>query len=486
MGRNKLTEAEVQIRLQEGRNYKRLYFEMKTSRDELKAENIKLKAEIRTLQDQLATQAIQIAELQTMVFGRKKKPPNSGSPKDNQLKPEPKTRGSKSYRRPTPLKTAITTEVAVPLPEQCSCGGCFESSTITMHDRYIEDIPLPNLTENYQAHLVTKYVIARGICSACGKATASQDLGGAEVALGPNVRLLITHLITIVGLSYSQTTSLLLGLYGLSVSGGEIANILRKQHQLWLPAYEQLKADIRAAPITHYDETPWKIQQSDNTGYAWVMSAAGSPKTAFHLTTSRGTRHARDLHADTQEDSVHITDDYAPYRNLVGQQQLCWAHPYRNARDLDTNHNVPDEQKEYVHEWYEDFKDIYKILRIYLDQPYDKTTRMTQATELWESIQAIANKPAPKAGEPDKLRRLKAQLLRAGKDRWFTCLLKDTPCDNNRAERDIRPLVLKRKRSFGSQTEQGAKALSTVLSICTTTWRSNPEGYFKALASVGV
>ena len=90
-----------------------------------------------------------------------------------------------------------------------------------------------------------------------------------------------------------------------------------------------------------------------------------------------------------------------------------------------------------------------------------------------------------KAGEPDKLARLKAQLTRAGKDRLFICLPKDTPCDNNRAERDLRQLVLKRKRSFGSKTKRGAQVLSTVLSICTTTWRSNQTGYFKTLAALG-
>jgi hypothetical protein len=87
--------------------------------------------------------------------------------------------------------------------------------------------------------------------------------------------------------------------------------------------------------------------------------------------------------------------------------------------------------------------------------------------------------------EPAKFANLKAQLQRAGQAKLFTCLMKDTPCDNNRAERDLRQLVLKRKRSFGSKTERGAKILATVLSICTTTWRSNPAGYFATLASAG-
>jgi hypothetical protein len=113
--------------------------------------------------------------------------------------------------------------------------------------------------------LVTKYVVERGKCLKCGKAatsispTTSQpwDLGGAQVALGPNVHLLVCHLVSVVGLSYAQTTGLLLSLYDIHVTDGEIARMLRKQHTTWTPSYNQLKADIRASPVVHADETPW-------------------------------------------------------------------------------------------------------------------------------------------------------------------------------------------------------------------------------------
>jgi hypothetical protein len=143
------------------------------------------------------------------------------------------------------------------------------------------------------------------------------------------------------------------------------------------------------------------------------------------------------------------------------------------------------EQLPYVQQWYEQFAAIYEDLRLYLTEPYDEVVRATQASELWQRVLAIAQQPIPWEGEPQKLTKLKAQLVRVGQNRLFTCLVKDTPCDNNRAERDLRQLVLKRKRSFGSQTEKGAQALATILSLCTTTWRLQPCDYFKALAQLG-
>lgn len=477
----KLSDKVIAARMVELRNLRKLHAATR-KREKLKDARItELETTVTQQQATIETLLIQVAELQTMVFGKKRKPP-TGHYVPELPKPEPKPRSKDSYRRPIPPAHVITSEEPVPLPETCKCGGRF--TNITSHDRYEEDIPLPELTEDYQAHLVTKYVIERGVCVSCGKVCSGKNLGGQAVTLGPNVRLLICHLVTVVGLSYAQVIQLVSSLYELHLTDGEIANVLSKQHEVWRPVYEQLKADVRASPVKHYDETPWKIVSSDNTGYAWVMSASGSPNTVFHLATSRGSRNARDLHGDSNPNGIHITDDYGPYRNLSGQQQLCWAHLYRCIRDLRRNENLPKEQLPYVKCWYEGFASIYQDLRSYLAEPYVVALRQRQSDELWQYIKALANHSAPDEGEPDKLTRLKAQLLRAGKDRLFTCLVANTACDNNRAERDLRPLVLKRKRSFGSKTEKGAKALSTVLSICTTTWRTNPSNYFATLAAI--
>jgi transposase len=476
------------------RNLRSLHAHDRKQITELRTDNQELRQLLTQALEQNKTQAIQIAELQTMVFGKKKRPPMGGTPIGADLTAEAKkVRSKDSYRRPIPPASAVTKEVALPLPTVCACGGSFDLVTISTHERYEEDIPLPELTPGYQAKLVTKYVIVRGVCLKCGKATVAEgkDLGGAQVSLGPNVRLLVCHLISVVGMSYSQVANLILSLYGLHVTDGEIANMLRKQHIAWTPSYNQLKADIRAAPVVHGDETPWPIQDLQGAGYAWNLCDAGSPKVCFALEQSRGAAQAQKLFGkDTDHPfvGVRITDDYGPYRNpeLPGQQQLCWAHLYRCIRDVRYNANLPEEQLPYVTQWYARFAGIYQDLRQCLEQPYNEVVRATQATELWQRVQALASQPEPKGvGEPQKLTKLKAQLIRAGQDRLFVCLTKDTPCDNNRAERDLRQLVLKRKRSFGSKSEKGAQALATILSLCTTTWRTTPQGYFKSLALLG-
>lgn len=190
----KLTDQQIKERLIEGQNYKRLYCELKRKYDkvtgELKADNKALRQLVVLQQAQLEKQAIQIAELQTMVFGKKKRPPTGGTPIAPDLFSVAKQpRDKASYRRAVPPASAVTQEVVLPLPEACAGGGSFDPKSVTTHDRFVEDIPLPELTSGYQALLVTKYVISKGQCNRCGKATTGNDtdLGGAQVALGFNV-----------------------------------------------------------------------------------------------------------------------------------------------------------------------------------------------------------------------------------------------------------------------------------------------------------
>jgi len=454
---------------------------LKTINAKLRVKVAELEATVASQQARLDTQAIQIAELQTMVFGKRRQPPTGTSqPPGNKPDTPPAPRTASSYRRPIPPDSSVTRTETNSAPGYCQCGG--ELTSVTAHERYVQDIPLPDLTDGYQATLTTKYVVERGICDRCGKATSGRDLGGAMVALGPNVRLLVCHLISTVGMSYSQVRQLFTGLYRLDISDGEIAGILATQSRQWQPSYQRLAADVRGAPVVHADETPWPIQQLEGLGYAWAMCPAGSTKVYFSLEGNRGAVHAQNLFGPNFT-GVRISDDYAPYRTLPGSQQLCWAHLYRCIRDLRYNPNLPEQQLPAVVEWYEAFAAIYEDLRLYLAEPFDLQRRTSQADQLWHRLQPLL---VPSPDDPDKLVRLKAQLTRAGQGKLFICLPKDTPSDNNRAERDLRGLVLKRKRSFGSRTPKGARALGVVLSICLTTWRTNPENCFRVLAALGV
>ena len=49
------------------------------------------------------------------------------------------------------------------------------------------------------------------------------------------------------------------------------------------------------------------------------------------------------------------------------------------------------------------------------------------------------------------------------------------PAENNRAERELRPLVIARKLSFGSQSDAGVQTREVLMSVLLTLKKRNPN-----------
>ncbi|QQS19773.1 hypothetical protein IPL85_05925 [Candidatus Saccharibacteria bacterium] len=109
----KLSDDVITARMVELRNLRKLHAHDRIQIAELKAENKELRQLLNQALEQNKTQAIQIAELQTMVFGKKKRPPTGTAvPVQPEIQKLPRTKAS--YRRPIPPATAIMNEVVIP------------------------------------------------------------------------------------------------------------------------------------------------------------------------------------------------------------------------------------------------------------------------------------------------------------------------------------------------------------------------------------
>jgi Transposase IS66 family len=477
----KLSDKEIKQRLIEGRNYKRLYFELKVKYDEQAKEIRQLKAENDALKQQLTdtteTLSAQIAELQTMVFGRKQKP-RSGS---HSNRPPTQPRDKDSYRRPKPDESEVTSTEHLPIHACNHCGGKLIDKE--EHIRYVEDIVLAALNALDQFKTVEKQTIERGYCVPCGKWSSAKDLRGQAVTIGPHVRTLICYLITLRDHSYDQVIHILWDLYQFKITEGEITTILDARRLELLPEYEKLKEKIRAGPAVHMDESRWKIQ-AEHAGYAWSMSNPGSPDVVFKLADNRGGGNARDLLGENYQ-GVGITDRYKAYKHLfevtredgsiVSNHQICWAHLQRTAKDLTHLVCLSKAKQRHVTRFYTRLASIYAAIRQYQAEPFAASKREEQqATLLKQTIQLCR----PSKQDPKKLADLKAGILEY-QDCLFLCLTVDgIPADNNRVERDIKQLVIKRRKSLGSKTTKGARTLEVLLSVCLSLYNRDRDNFF--------
>ena len=55
------------------------------------------------------------------------------------------------------------------------------------------------------------------------------------------------------------------------------------------------------------------------------------------------------------------------------------------------------------------------------------------------------------------------------------------PCDNNKAERMIRPMVIKRKISFGTKTKRTSDNFSVIASVFMTYWKKYEGSFFSQM-----
>lgn len=442
-----------------------------------KERNALLERENRLLREMNAEQAkaieslrLRIEELEKMVFRKKKAKTEEEPEKDDNPKP-PVVRTSASYRRPVPKDGEVTEKTLHAIDRCPDCCHLLVKKTTKVC--YEEDIVLT-------VKSVTRHTIEKGFCRQCNHWKSAVPVPSTDVFLGSEVQRFVGYLSVIGRLSFEGIRNLLLSIYRLEISDGEIAKILKRTAAKLRPEYEDLKERIRGQSAVHYDETSWKVQDETQGNHAWTMAAASSPEVVFVCGRSRGKGVAEDLKGDA--DHIGITDDYGVYRNLFskGKHQLCWAHPHRKFRDLTESKSLTEDKRKLCIRMHEDFAKLYADVRETLKTPFDRDRRETRRNAFLKRLDRMAE---PDPNDPKKLATLKESLVK-NREAYFVCLVnKGVPCDNNRAEQTIRPLVLKRKNSFGSKTQQGAEVFGVLASVWYSLFRRNPR---TAFAEMGV
>ncbi len=459
------------------RNSKKLHQQARKRVVVLEKENKTLKAEIKELKkkdkekDQRITDlSLQMEELRTIVFGKKKQPDDTCD--RDEIGDKPVVRTKKSYQRPIPKGDEVTNKIHHTIN---TCPDC--NTTLTKKTEKVwheEDIILP--TEKQSLKSVTEYTVEKGYCTHCRRWKSIIPLSTTPVLLGENIKIYICYLSILIRLSYTQIQTLLNTTFQITVSDGEIAKILEKESVRQRPAYEALKEDIRCQKGNHYDESSWRVQEEGQGHYVWGMTGTETEDVVFHCGRSRGKGNAEDLKGDSH--AVGITDGYGAYHTLFDDHQLCWAHPYRKLRDLTESDTLTEDVRSHCRKVYEDFGALYAETQEVLDTPFKYTERNRILPSLMNTMEYITT---PHTADPKKLKNIKTSLLKNA-EKYFTCVLYDgIPMDNNKAERALRHLVIKRKTSFGSKTQRGAEVTSVLMSVLLSLYYRKPEDYFGEL-----
>jgi len=212
----------------------------------------------------------------------------------------------------------------------------------------------------------------------------------------------------------------------------------------------------RNSEVKHADETGWRTD--GNNGYAWLFC---TPKISiFRVRKTRSASVPREVFGKKVVPGVLIVDRYNGYNKMPCSIQYCYAHLLRTVKDLEKDFPENAEIKSFVEALTPQLTNAISLRTLNITERQFKR----QAAKIKNEIINITNRQArhPAIQKIQDIFREKADRL------YHWTRNRNIPADNNLAERELRPLVIARKISFGSQSDAGAKTREILMTVLHT------------------
>jgi len=329
-------------------------------------------------------------------------------------------------------------------PQCGSCGHALARVKATRHKALVDIVLHPQVVN-------VLLESERQWCGHCHREVVARDERSLPFTeYGLNVFLVVMVLRFRSHASLHKIASVLQISHGLRLSKSTIGNLLTQAKRYLRGQYDRLIEAVRAGKVMYADETGWLVHGQK----AWMWLMSNDEVTVYFAAESRGGGIARELYGESQALCMH--DGYAAYTNALPQHHhlYCWAHLLRFAHE-ETALEPPESPAVRVREQLVRAYHLKNDVSVY--DPQDLQARLR--TEL-DEVLAVTSESASIQNIQARLRVQYEGLIRA-----VLCTLDAT---NNLAERELRPMVLMRKISNGSNTFGGMETSAIVGSVLQT------------------
>ena len=270
---------------------------------------------------------------------------------------------------------------------------------------------------------------------------------------GPRLHALVLYPKTFQAISFARLEGMLDEVFGVRVSQGALANMLRRSQQPFEAAKLEIIDNLRQADMVASDETGIRIEGSN--GYHWVfMSNRAVVHEAQH---SRAAQVVRDIMGDHRP-KIWLSDGYSAQQKHGHYHQTCLAHL---ARDIAYGvENSAEYLPFHLKLWMDR---VFALAREVTT--YAASTIKRKKHELHRNLAELVRTPrtCPIAEElRGKMARASPKLL------TFLDFPGEVDVTNNACERALRPSVIQRKVTNGFRSEWAAKGDCAVRSVTDT------------------
>jgi transposase len=426
-----------------------------------RAELIRLILELQRQNEQLRKQVEELRRKQH----RSAAPFSKEKHKSNPQRPGRKPGQGPFCRRRAPQTTTSPPPTEVPLSQShCPfCGGQLEPEEEWAEEASVTDVPSQPEPE---VNLFRVHVCR---CRQCGKKVrgehpdvAADQYGATAHRLGPRVKALAHSLHYGQGVPVRRLPAVLREMTGIEITQSAITQDALKQAEGPVgTAYQQLRAQIRLAPVVYTDDTGWRVGGDG----AYLMGFDTDRETVYQVRTQHGNEQVRELVPDDYRGTL-VTDRGTSYEaEELGsvEQHKCLAHLIRNVV------KVVESKTGTAKVFGGRLKDLLqRANRLWREQREGTVADYSaQVERIDQELTHLLR--MRRLQDPDNQRLLDGIGWQHDQGRVLNFLDKPgVEPTNNRAERALRPAVIARKVSHCSKNERGAHAFAAFTSVART------------------
>ena len=242
----------------------------------------------------------------------------------------------------------------------------------------------------------------------------------------------------------------------IGIEPGALVQVFHRLAALLADIPDKLIRPYRQAPAKHADETGWRT--NGKNGYAWLF--ATETLSLFQFNKTRSGAVAQAVLGRKRLPGVLVVDRYAGYNKSPCPIQYCYSHLLREAEDLEKD--FPDSPE--VLAFVSTLAPLLASAMHLRTQPLSDAQFYVKAAAVKAQILKAVEHPASHFG----IQRIQ-NIFRENETRLYHWARdRRVPADNNLAERDLRPTVIARKTSFGSQSDAGARTRGILMTVLHT------------------
>lgn len=352
------------------------------------------------------------------------------------------------------------------------CPCCGESlkgeDTVPYRHQIVEIPPIEPIVTEHRLHQLT--------CSRCGTATRAKLPEGVSPS-GYGVRVVATVAL-LSGLyrnSHRMVQNALADLFGISISLGTVNKLRLEASNAVADSVAQAKLYIQQQEIVAADETSFNQANIDGGNpqqrQAWLWVAVTPQVTFFEIALTRCTAAAQNLLGENFG-GILTSDRFGAYNWVdIERRQLCWAHLKREFIKISERPGVSASVGTQLLQQQEK---LFKLWQRVRDGTLSRNDFAESIAEIRHQTIALLQQTADfSIGSKEKTPLAKTvrtcrQLLSVESAMWLFATTPGLEPTNNAAERAIRPAVIWRRTSFGSQTTAGSTFVSRMLTVVTT------------------